>query len=384
MRNNGRPATSAVRHVLLITTDAARLVGEQRLLITEILRRRHRVTCLVQHCAPADGAVLAALRTDVAVVPQLAATGQGMLRGLAARRTMGLRMMALAPKSALILDDVEPSGLTASLVRAGADRIVVALGDLARSVVEPDAKGPDRSARRTLRLGLRHATHILVERSHETLRLREAGVLPPLCSVRAGPIAGIDCDAEPAVAPATGRRPVCMLLWVERHCDRNEAEAVMAAAAVASSPIELVVGGLQAGPLGLARGHASLLAPHTPLATAIAAADVAVVAGAGLGMPPEIAAALSVGRAIIAPAVRGMRLAVDEGVNGMLFPPGDQAALAAAVDAVARRPDLAAMGRASRAKAERIYASRPVLADVCDALGLPPARAGSPALTRAA
>ncbi|MBV1695198.1 MAG: glycosyltransferase [Hyphomicrobiales bacterium] len=379
-----RQATSAVRHVVIIAGDAARLVDEQRLLITEILRRRHRVTCLVQQCAPGDGEALAALHADVAVVPQLSAARHGLIRGLSARRAVALRMMTLAPKAALILDDVEPAGLTAGLVRAGADRIVVALGDLPRSAAGRSCDDIDRDALRATRPSLRHVSGVLVERSHEAHRLREAGVLPPECTVRVGPIAGVDCSIDPAPLPAPGNRPVRMLIWVQRQSDQAEAEAAVAAAAAASDRLEVIVGGPHARALGLDRRQPTILAQHIPLDTAVATVDAVIVTGVRSELPPLVATALAAGRAIIAPAVRGVRLAVDDGVNGMLVPPGDRAALAAAIDALSRRPDLAAMGRASRSKAERIFDANPILADLCDALGLPTARAGSPALVRAA
>jgi hypothetical protein len=380
----GRQATSGVRHVVLIASKAARLADEQRLLITEILSRRHRLTCVVQDCAQSDGEALAALHADVAVVPQLSATRHALIRGLAARRAVALRMMALAPNAALILDDVEPSGLTAGLVRAGADRIVVALGDLPRNPATLGGDDLDRGALRAVRRSLRHVSGVLVEGSHEAHRLRDAGVLPPGCAVRVGPIAGVDCRTGPAPLPATGARPARMLVWVQRQADRVDAAAAVAAAAACSDRIELVVGGPHARSLGLDRRQATSLAPNVPLETAIATVDAVIVASAESGLPPLVAAALAAGRAIIAPAARGVRGAVDDGVNGMLVPPGDRAALAAAIDAVARRPDLPAMSRASRVKAERSFDANPILADLCNALGLPSARAGSPARVRAA
>lgn len=388
MRTSDRQATSAVRHVVIIAADAARLVDDQRPLIAEIRRRRHRVTCLVQQCAAGDGEALAVLKAEVVQAPQLTAAGRGLIRGLTARRTLTLRMMALGPQAALILDDVDPAGLTAGLVRAGADRIVVALGDLPRGPLEYGREGFGRSALRSVRLGLRHAAEVLVEQSHEAARLGAAGVLPPGCTPRVGPTAGVDCSAvpDPSPCPVVGSadRAVRMLVWVQRGTERGAAEAAVTAAAAASDRVELVVGGPYARALGVERANATTLAPHIPLDEAVASVHAVISAGHGRGLPPVAAAALAAGRAIIAPAMRGARLAVDDGVNGMLSPPGDAAALAAAIDAVARRPDLAAMGRASRAKAERMFSAGAIVAGLCDALGLPAARAGSPALVRAA
>jgi glycosyltransferase involved in cell wall biosynthesis len=81
--------------------------------------------------------------------------------------------------------------------------------------------------------------------------------------------------------------------------------------------------------------------------------------------------ALACGRPIITTDIPGCRETVDVRVNGLLIPPRDTDALAAAICNVIDRPELlASMARASRLKAERLFDVREVNALLRDALGL--------------
>jgi len=60
------------------------------------------------------------------------------------------------------------------------------------------------------------------------------------------------------------------------------------------------------------------------------AADAAVLSSAWENFPHTVVEALAAGTPVIATDVGGVREAVDDGVNGLLVPPGDAAALAAA------------------------------------------------------
>jgi glycosyltransferase involved in cell wall biosynthesis len=64
--------------------------------------------------------------------------------------------------------------------------------------------------------------------------------------------------------------------------------------------------------------------------------------------------AMAYGRAVVASAVGGLRDAVDDGVNGLLVPPRDVAALRAAIERLLADADLRErLGRAAREKALR-------------------------------
>ena len=112
--------------------------------------------------------------------------------------------------------------------------------------------------------------------------------------------------------------------------------------------------------------HVGFVADVRPL---IAAAHVIVHPSMSEGLPGAVLEALSAGRPVIASDIPGSRSAIDERVNGVLVPPGDADALAAAMESFLRRPDLIpAMARASRAKAERLFDDRVVVAAMLLAL----------------
>jgi glycosyltransferase involved in cell wall biosynthesis len=74
------------------------------------------------------------------------------------------------------------------------------------------------------------------------------------------------------------------------------------------------------------------------------------------GTPRTVLEALSCGRPVITTDMPGCRETVEDGVNGMLVPPRNLAALQAAMATFLARPQLIApMGAASRALAERRY-----------------------------
>jgi len=93
-------------------------------------------------------------------------------------------------------------------------------------------------------------------------------------------------------------------------------------------------------------------------AQALAAADVVAVpsvvdrAGNVDGLPNVLLEALASGRAVVATRVAGIPDVVEDGVNGLLVPPGDAGALAAALARLAAAPEeRARLGREARRRA---------------------------------
>ena len=93
----------------------------------------------------------------------------------------------------------------------------------------------------------------------------------------------------------------------------------------------------------------------------MAACRIGVVAS--LGSEAVSRAALewmALGRPIIATSVGGLPDMIEDGVNGLLVPPGDSAALAAALDTLLRdAPKVEALGRAGRARWEAEFSLKP-------------------------
>jgi glycosyltransferase involved in cell wall biosynthesis len=91
------------------------------------------------------------------------------------------------------------------------------------------------------------------------------------------------------------------------------------------------------------------------VAAAFASADIVVVpsivdsAGNVDGLPNTLLEALAAGRPVVASRVAGIPDVVEDGVNGLLVPPGDPLALAAALQRLVREPQTRErLGRAAR------------------------------------
>jgi glycosyltransferase involved in cell wall biosynthesis len=83
---------------------------------------------------------------------------------------------------------------------------------------------------------------------------------------------------------------------------------------------------------------------------------VAVLPSLSEGMPNAFLEYMAAGRAVVATAVGGNLRLIEHGVHGLLVPPGDPAALAAAVGRLLDDPALAArLGAAARRRAEERY-----------------------------
>lgn len=108
---------------------------------------------------------------------------------------------------------------------------------------------------------------------------------------------------------------------------------------------------------------------HPDVRPALAAFDTFVLSSDNEGMAWVLLEALAVGLPVVATDVSGSRACVEEGVNGHVVPPGNAAALAAALirlagDAEAR----SRLGRASRRRAEVQFAAERMVGETERAL----------------
>jgi glycosyltransferase involved in cell wall biosynthesis len=105
--------------------------------------------------------------------------------------------------------------------------------------------------------------------------------------------------------------------------------------------------------------HAALL-PHYRRAWALLAPSVVLASGRRDGIPNVVVEAMAMGLPCVATRAAGLAEAVEHGANGLLVPPRDPGALAAAMRLVVEdRAEAERMGRAGRARAaERFDAAR--------------------------
>ena len=116
--------------------------------------------------------------------------------------------------------------------------------------------------------------------------------------------------------------------------------------------------------LGL-ENHVDLLGPIDPpgVAGLWRKADVAVSASLTEGLPVTMVEAMAHGCAIVATRVGGIPELIHDNANGLLVPPGDPVALAAALARVMREPGLASrLGAAARQNFERDWSGAAVTA----------------------
>lgn len=114
---------------------------------------------------------------------------------------------------------------------------------------------------------------------------------------------------------------------------------------------------------------------HAELPDLYRDADIVVVpsvvdaAGDRDGLPNVVLEAMATGCAVIASDVAAIPAAITSGVTGVLVPPGDPAALAAAIAALADDPEeRMRVGKAARAEVERRFALDRCTDELCDLL----------------
>jgi glycosyltransferase involved in cell wall biosynthesis len=101
--------------------------------------------------------------------------------------------------------------------------------------------------------------------------------------------------------------------------------------------------------------------PRETVLELLAAADALLLSSTWENFPHAVVESLAVGTPVIAAAVGGVSEIVEDGVNGLLVPPQDPAALAAAIrrffedEALRARLRAAAVGSVTRYAPERIY-----------------------------
>lgn len=96
--------------------------------------------------------------------------------------------------------------------------------------------------------------------------------------------------------------------------------------------------------------------PHESMADHLQAVDIAVVADerTGVASPMKLLEYMAMGLTVVAPDLRNIRDLIADGIDGVLFRPGDAGDLAGAIERLAAAPDLRRqLGANARRKIER-------------------------------
>lgn len=109
-------------------------------------------------------------------------------------------------------------------------------------------------------------------------------------------------------------------------------------------------------------GDCLRLHPRSPaIAGEMARADVVALFSRYEGLPNAICEGMACGKPVLMSDVSDARVLAEPGVNGFLCDPADPASIAAALRATLGAPDLPALGRKSRAKAEELFNPRRIV-----------------------
>ena len=158
---------------------------------------------------------------------------------------------------------------------------------------------------------------------------------------RLAPVKGLPTLLR-AVAPLLARREDVWLVLVGDGPDRDSLESL--AAGLGITPRVCFTGALSNDP----NLHHFF--------------DVSVLPSLSEAFPNSVVEAMAAARPVIASRVGGVPDAVEEGVSGLLVPPGDDDALADALQRLVNDPDERhRMGNAGRLRAERLYRQEVVL-----------------------
>jgi glycosyltransferase involved in cell wall biosynthesis len=166
----------------------------------------------------------------------------------------------------------------------------------------------------------------------------------------------VDVQATPRATPCGGD---VLVLSVGRLKYPKDHRTLLEAAARARGQwrLEIVGDGPDRAELeALASERSQLLGERSDVPDLLARASVFVLSSHSEGLPISVLEALAAGLPVVASDVGGVRELVEDGVNGVLVPPGDAVALAAALTRLVADADLRrTMGAASRSRAEKLF-----------------------------
>lgn len=369
--SNDIPA-GGVRRIAIAAPSPRSLARMRGALIRDLVQRRHRVLAIAPDM-PTDAATeLAALgaeprswtwkRSNLAFLDQRAAVTSA--RALLADWEPHT-LLAYGPGT------IEP--MLAAAARLHVGRIVALVNDLA-------AHGGEARAWRGLGAALAQAHAAVFHNRHDHQGLAAAGLLPAGLPVRVVPGAGVDlvhfaCRPLPPIAG--GLVFACLAPLEPRRGVREFCEAAAELKRRAPSARFLLAGppvpgsGFPEKELGRYRDAVEYAGPVDDVRDVIAAAHVFVYPGTGEGLPRAALEAMAMGRPVLTTDTSGCRDTIDDRVSGCLVPPRDPAALVAAMEGLLKRPDLiVSMARSARAKAERRFDERSVVATMLPVLGI--------------
>ncbi|MFM9941897.1 MAG: glycosyltransferase [Hyphomicrobiaceae bacterium] len=374
---------TGVRKVAFIAHSARSLLRFRGALVRAVAAQRHRVLVLAPDFDVPTKDALAKDGIAAETFP-LEAPGAGPFAERRTERAIAEHLKAFAPHVV-----VSSGARTAALgaltgMATGATRVVLIINGLSALGLDGDETAGwlrEGSARRQRKAALAAAHLVVFHNPDDPRRLIDEELMPATKPYIVTAGSGVDLQHFAATPlPQLGDGLVFLML---APLDRAQGVLTFAEAAALvrtkspgskfqiAGPEGRQRGGLNSQHLARFKDQVEYLGFVADVRPLIGAAHVVVHASISEGMPGPLLEALAMGRPVIACDIPGSRQTVDERVNGVLVPPGDAAALAVAMESFLKRPDLiAAMSRAGRAKAERMFDEQAVVAQMLAALEL--------------
>lgn len=348
--------------VVLIAGLAESLVNFRGPLIEALLAAGHQVAALGPEAQPATLAWLGARGVAYRTVP-LARAGLSPGGDLATYRAIRAELSTLKP-DAVIAYTIKPVvyGMLAARAAGVPHRHAMITG-LGYAFTDGAASLKRRLvglvARRLYRLGLGAAETVLFQNPDDLAVFQRLGLLPPAARIGIVNGSGVDTAAfMPAPLPDAPK-----LLMISRLvADKGVGEFLAAARIVKAQRPEAeftLIGPADPNPAALppglldaavADGIVQYPGETADVRPALAEASIYVLPSYREGTPRSVLEAMAMGRAVITTDAPGCRETVQNGVNGLLVPVKDAAALAQAmlrlIDNPATRAEMGARGRA--------------------------------------
>jgi len=181
------------------------------------------------------------------------------------------------------------------------------------------------------------------------------------------PLEPFDRPPRPALRKELTRMPQQpLILTVARLDNRHKGLDFLVSAAALVPGAQFVIAGegpdraileSQAKSLGVA-DRVILLGHRSDIPDLLATCDLFVLPSFFEGLPVSVVEAMASGKPVVATAIGGTDEAVENGVTGLLVPPGDAVRLAEAIRAVLADAALAArMGSAGRRRAQEEFSA---------------------------
>ena len=363
-------APKAVQQRVAIIGPTGQLITRLRGgLIRDLVARNVQVLALAPDMRAEDAQALMALGAEAAGFA-IKTEGFSLMPGQVILRALADRIKAFWPHGVLVFGaSIAPLAVKAARHAGVAKTVLI--------VSEMGTRKPDLAMSRALK----SASTVVAHNRDDYQALARQG-----CNGRAGKLvrvagAGADLSALNGLAVPGLQDGVVFLMAARLDKEKGAHDFCEAAQMLKGEGLPAQF--LLAGPDGSGAGAlkpedlsryaacVEFLGDAADLRVALQRSHVFVSPSHHEGMPHAVQQAMAAGRPVIVTDVAGSRETVDEFVNGILVPPRDPKALGEAMRRIVKHKDmLAALGRASRAKAERQFDMTTVNADLRAALGL--------------